>query len=311
MTKWIAIGALSSALVAGTAYAGSYEDFNAGLVMFNHGESDAAIRYFTAALGPGDLPHYLVHIAYYDRAVAYRSKKQDDEALADLESAKRANPDFKQAYLDMAEIYRQRGKFDQALEAYNTVAKLDETDTAPYMGRSHVYSDQGKADEAIAEWDALEKMIPDAVGFYSQNGMVQWKFGRYADAAAAFQKAADVPASQPYTALWLWLALHRSNADDAPVAQAARKWRTSNWPRPVIDLFLGDADPDDVFKAAAQSPAPVLADRTCEANFYVGEWYLQKRDNVAAKPLLQKAAADCPENFVEREPAQDEIKRLP
>ena len=51
--------------------------------------------------------------------------------------------------------------------------------------------------------------------------------------------------------------------------------------------------------------------QTCEANFYVGEWLLLHHDTAGAAPLIHKAAADCPHNFVEWMPAQIDLEDLP
>ena len=51
--------------------------------------------------------------------------------------------------------------------------------------------------------------------------------------------------------------------------------------------------------------------QTCEADFYVGEWQVLHANAALAKPLLQAAAANCPNDFIERAAAGAELERLP
>jgi rhomboid protease GluP len=51
-------------------------------------------------------------------------------------------------------------------------------------------------------------------------------------------------------------------------------------------------------------------DQKCEANFYVGEWHLLNGDGAAAHQRFEQALAGCPPNFIEREMADIEAKRL-
>jgi len=84
-----------------------------------------------------------------------------------------------------------------------------------------------------------------------------------------------------------------------------------NWPGPIVNLFLGNGAQEAVFAAATQGEADAIGGQVCEANFYVGEWLLQHHDLSGAKPLISKAASDCPTNFIERMPAQMDQAEVP
>ena len=76
------------------------------------------------------------------------------------------------------------------------------------------------------------------------------------------------------------------------------------WPYPVIEVFLGKSCPD---AALAASGTP---DSRCEAQFYVGEWYLLKGNSSKAASSFQAALVTCPKNFFEYAWAGVELKRL-
>ena len=77
-----------------------------------------------------------------------------------------------------------------------------------------------------------------------------------------------------------------------------------------VEEFYGHRKQDAVFDTLGQGDDAAGQGRVCEANFYVGEWLLQHHDPAAARPLIQKAASDCPLNFVEWGPAQSELAQL-
>ena len=69
----------------------------------------------------------------------------------------------------------------------------------------------------------------------------------------------------------------------------------------MVELFLGRRTATATL-AAASKP-----DERCEAQYYIGEWYLLHDDKTAAPPALEAAADTCPKNFDEYQLAQAEL----
>jgi lipoprotein NlpI len=104
---------------------------------------------------------------------------------------------------------------------------------------------------------------------------------------------------------WLYLARSRLGGRDpvAELADNAAKLKPPEWPYPIVELFLGSRTP------AATLGAANGVNQRCEAQFYVGEWYVLHRDGAAADSL--KAAIEiCPKHLIEYSSAQAELKRL-
>jgi lipoprotein NlpI len=80
--------------------------------------------------------------------------------------------------------------------------------------------------------------------------------------------------------------------------------KTTDWPYPIIEFYLGKRSPADVLLVASN------ADERCEAQFYDGEWQLLRSNRAAAATALQAAADICPKNFSEYTGALAELKRL-
>ena len=78
------LAALCVALLGASAKAGTYAEFNAGIVAYTHDDSDGAIAHFTAALAASDLAPAYRSTAYVDRGAARMRKKEWDAATADF-----------------------------------------------------------------------------------------------------------------------------------------------------------------------------------------------------------------------------------
>jgi lipoprotein NlpI len=83
------------------------------------------------------------------------------------------------------------------------------------------------------------------------------------------------------------------------------------WPAPLLRLYAaGQLTPEAMSTTADDTSLSVVArrGRLCEINFYSAELALQKGTKDSALPLLKKAAADCPQDFVEYTGAKAELK---
>jgi lipoprotein NlpI len=84
----------------------------------------------------------------------------------------------------------------------------------------------------------------------------------------------------------------------------------TQWPAPVIRLYLGQMTTAAVLTAADDPNAAKKTGQVCEANFYSGEWALRQGAKDDAAHLFQVAARDCPKTLIERSAAATELKVL-
>jgi lipoprotein NlpI len=105
--------------------------------------------------------------------------------------------------------------------------------------------------------------------------------------------------------IWGYLARERMGEDGMAELEAkAAQLKSTDWPYPVIELYLGRRSPADVLLVASK------AEERCEAQFYNGEWHLLRGNRAAAATALKAAADICPKSFFEYEGALAELKRL-
>jgi lipoprotein NlpI len=79
---------------------------------------------------------------------------------------------------------------------------------------------------------------------------------------------------------------------------------------PGVALLLGRVSPEQALQAASDNNAKIQRDRSCAANFQVGEWYLLKGRTDQAREHLSRATALCDKSFPEFAAARSELARL-
>ena len=273
--------ALFVAVGAGSALAAGYDDFSRGVNADNRGDADAAIPAFTAALAAGDLAAAYVPNAHFGRARAYLQKNKCADALADLDE----------------------------------VIKLKADNVDAYLLRGAANACLNKPDAAVADFNAAIGLRPTAA-LYEAVARFQWIYGHFPQAAENYAQAAKLAAKdnphRPFILLWYAMSADRAGTlDQVMFAADVTKLDIDDWPAPLLDFYRGKATADDVNRKAANRDAQIATGQKCEADFYIGEWQLARKNEDAAKPLLQQAVSECPHNFIEYFAAQTELKRHP
>ena len=269
------------AVGVGSALAAGYDDFSRGVNANNRGDADAAILAFTTALAAGDLTAAYVPNAHFGRARAYLQKNKCADALADLDE----------------------------------VIKLKADNVDAYLLRGAANACLNKPDAAVADFNAAIGLRPTAA-LYEAVARFQWIYGHFPQAAENYAQAAKLAAKdnphRPFILLWYAMSADRAGTlDQVMFAADVTKLDIDDWPAPLLDFYRGKATADDVNRKAANRDAQIATGQKCEADFYIGEWQLARKNEDAAKPLLQQAVSECPHNFIEYFAAQTELKRHP
>jgi lipoprotein NlpI len=245
------------------------------VVLMNKGELPAAIAGFDRAIALDENNDY----AWALRGWTHHLAGNDEAALSDQKHAIGLKPDFAQAMRGRANVLYHLLEFEGAL-------------------------DSAEAAQNLEEMPAYQEFI----------GHIQYQLRRYADAAESLDIALTRKPGNSYGALWLHLARLRSG--DATAAPGLAQWTDAHdqkdWPRPIIDFMLGRADRTTIDTAIAAADKPdTRRDRRCEADYFVGEWLMVAGRSVPAKPLFERAAADCPHYFIEWAGARAELESWP
>jgi tetratricopeptide (TPR) repeat protein len=192
------LAALCVALLGASAKAGTYTEFNAGIVAYTHDETDAAIAHFTAALAAPDLPPPYRTTAYVDRGSAYMRKKAWDAAIADFSAAIASDPSYLEAYEFRAAAHLETRHIDLAIADVSALIARKPFLSDAYGQRGELYAGLQNYDAAISDFSTIIAMAPEEADGYEARGAVYRVKGDYARAMSDDDKAIDLGAKRAH-----------------------------------------------------------------------------------------------------------------
>ncbi len=168
------------------------------------------------------------------------------------------------------------------------------------------YFAKGDYDQAIQSFDQVLRVNPNASPALLNRGLANLYAGHYSEAQQDFSRNLQLDPTDPYRVIWLYLSRAKAGTDGKDELKTnAAALNLSNWPGPVIQLYLGQSTPEDVLHAAGSN-----SDQKCEYSFYVGEYRALRGERPEALALFRSASDGCPKDFVEYLPSVIELKDL-
>ena len=277
-----------------------------GNVYLNKSDSERAFSDFSEAIRLDPSSAW----AYNARGDLYKDRGDFSHAMADVTESIRLDPNYAVAYLLRSQLYKTAGDFEHAIADLKQSIRLDPNDAVAYFTRGSVSYFMGDNPGAIADFTASIRLDPNNAAAHFNRGVAYYVIGgRNADAVADFKKATELDPRDAYAALWRDLAEQRNNAP-SQLREVAKQLDMTAWPAPVIRQFLGEQNAAQTLAAAQDNDPKTTRGRSCEANFYGGEFALLKKDRQEALRLLKRAASDCPRGFIEAPAAMAEMIAL-
>lgn len=220
----------------------------------------------TAQIKGGRLPPALEAQALNERGVQYDHLGRHAAARTDFELAmslsKSTNEIENAAAVNAIELR----DFDRAIELANAVLQRAPSDSQALNSRALARYFKGEFGVAKADFEELLK-----------------------DRAAV---------RRGYPIVWLALATRRAGQSTAPLqGQFPADQLPTDWPRPLIELVLGNTSVDAVITSAKAAKLPL--EPLCEAYFYIGEKYHVEGDTSQAGEYWRKSADLGVVEFVE------------
>jgi lipoprotein NlpI len=174
--------------------------------------------------------------------------------------------------------------------------------------------DLGRVEESVSNFNAAIQIgnAPDNSEFYWRRALAKLYMNDAAAAADDAATALKLRPAYPYYAIWLHVARARAGQNDADeIAANAKNIDRAQWPWPIVALLLGLMNPGEVQTAAAAAEQQsTRVAQSCEANFFIGVYQIEKGAQAEARPLFQSAVDHCPYHFVQYAAAKLELKRL-
>jgi tetratricopeptide (TPR) repeat protein len=279
-----------------------------GNVWAAKGDDDKALADYDQAikLDAGNAGGASALLAWISKASLHARKGDLDGAIADYDEAARIDPQRAVLYLDRAALWVKKGDNERARADYDKAIEINPTNAALYNSRGDFYRSTNDVDRAVKDYDRAIEQQADFLPAYGNRALARFNAGEFSKAADDFKRVADTQVNA-YPALLLYLSKARDgDAREAKsdLAKTAGKLKPGDWPLPIVELYLGRKSVQAVEGAAKTT------DQRCEAQFYIGEWHLLRKDRTEATRALLAAVDSCPKDFVEYRAAVEELKRV-
>lgn len=174
-------------------------------------------------------------------------------------------------------------------------------DSVEVLNALAVNAEARQEDEEAVDWGAkVLALHADNEEALATSAHALYFLGRYGDSQSALDNAMKTAsgAQAVYVALWQAMAAKRLGLDVAArLAPYASHWST-DWPRPVLDVFLQRMSPEQARSAAAAS-GDEASGQLCELNFYLGEWALMEGKTSEADRLFKQSLETNAAGYIE------------
>ena len=140
------------------------------------------IRRAIADSPSSDLPHLL--FSQYLQVTG-----QPDQAIAEIQKAIAIRPNFWSHVQDLGLAYYTAGRYDEAAAAFQRVTELQPDNSWGFQMLGTVQHAKGERSRALANYSRAIALAPNE-GAYSNLGNLYYDWGRYEEAASAFERAA-------------------------------------------------------------------------------------------------------------------------
>jgi lipoprotein NlpI len=285
-------------------YAFSYN--GRGLIWQSKGKLERAIADFDEAIRLN--PKYPK--TYNNRGRAWLSKGELDRAIGDFNEAIALEPKYSLAYFDRGLTWWSKGELQLAIGDFSEAIALEPDYAFAYFNRGVTWRAKGEVDRAIYDFNKAISLDPKFEIVYFNRALTNvYAEGGPAKALADLNQASELDPKDPYFALWNDIVRQRMGLPSV-LMQMVTNIDMTNWPAPVLRVFVGQQTPAELLAAASDLESKGIRVAMCEANFYSAVVALRQRREEDARRLYKVAADRCPITSIEWYAANAELKNL-
>ena len=216
----------------------------------------------------------------YQRGVLYDSVGLSGLAQFDFDRALQLKPDMAKAYNFIGIQHTQNMNFMQAYEAFDSTLDIEPEHEYAFLNRGIALYYGGRAELAINDFQQ----------FYHQDD------------------------SDPYRALWRYIAEAAVDPElaRAHLQQTRDQLSDKHWANVLVDFYLGKKSENEVLDGLVRgvTSQQQLTDKLCEAYFYLGKYHSFHGDNGIASNYFKLALSTNVYEFVEHRYARLELNML-
>ena len=253
-------------------------------------------------------------VAVNERGDAWKGLRNYERALADYSQAIGFASDWPEAYRDRGYLYHLLARHEEARVDFNRAIKLNARDAEAWNGRALVWLAEGRTSEALSDFNRAIELMPQSGSYHANRATARLINGDAKRAVEDFRHAVQLEPNEPFVHLLLFVAQARAGDLEGAKTALARHADgndAGNWPRPIIDLFLGRGSVEAVEQAAkvAARKKDVEGQRF-DADFYIGQWALLTGDEEAAALRLKSVYDSRLREYLEFDIARFDLDNL-
>jgi cellulose synthase operon protein C len=144
--------------------------------------------------------------AYWMTAYCAASAGRNDDARAQLDAAIKLAPASGATWTELGNLERVAGRNKESEQAYTTALKYIPESMDALLGRATTRIHANKLDEALKDVQVVLRMISGHPVARHLNGVLEYKKGRFTEAAAEFERALKTGVDLPAALLWSGMA---------------------------------------------------------------------------------------------------------
>lgn len=232
---------------------------------------------------------------------------------AEIESGRLTRKQLVRAYVEHAWSLERLERFEEAIVDVRRALELDPDDGEAHETLASELTSLRRFEEAMEAYQIAEQKLPDNAGLLFGRGRLYYYWGKYAQAERDFRRALGGSANreQPYYLAWLFMSVVRGGGNGRHAIEGySGGIGLSEWPGPVVTMFLGDLGPDEVLAIAKRADERTSLLQQCEAQFFIGQHYLMKGALDKASMAFQQAKATGIRQYVEYQFSSWELDAL-
>jgi tetratricopeptide (TPR) repeat protein len=232
-------------------------------------------------------------------------------ALADLDLAIATAPDHAEEYYnDRSMVKIAKNDFDGAIADATQASTLNANYGPAYGNRALAEQDKGGFTAATADFTKAIQLQPNFGAYYGYRAELRQNQNDLAGAVDDYDKfIALQPDAGPFIHLYRFILLRRLGRDPGDLAAASAGWKDP-WPKTIADFLAGKINESKLLAAVAQGPNETVADRDCQANYFIVEMHLVNHDPTGARAFIAVSATLEGTNCDEYGFARTEFGRL-
>ncbi|WP_119302459.1 tetratricopeptide repeat protein [Dongia deserti] len=253
-------------------------------------------------------------VAVNERGDAWRGLRNYERALADYSKAITFASDWPEAYRDRGYLYHLLARSEEARGDFNRAIKLNARDAEAWNGRALVSLSEGRISEAVSDFNRALELMPQSAAYYANRATARMIDGEEKRAIEDFRRAVQLDPDEPFVNLLYYIAQARAGEMErakTSLEKFAAQHPDQDWPRPIVDLFLGRGSTEAVERAAkVAAHSKDVAGQRFDADFYIGQWALLAGDQAAAMQRLKSVYDSRMREYLEFDIARADLNSL-